>query len=536
LNVAKSRNVDPITREVFLHRFSSLCEEMGAVLCRSAFSANIKERRDFSCALFDRHGELVAQAAHIPVHLGSIQLAVREAVSCVRLGPGDVVAINDPFAGGTHLPDLTLVAPVFLAGETRPVAFVAARAHHADIGGAVPGSMPLSEEIFQEGLRIPPLRCVRGGRWIPEFLRLFLANTRVPEERRGDLFAQFAAIRIGQKRLVELARRHGRSLLEAAMDALQDYSERLTRVMIARIPNGRYTASDFLDDDGLGTRLIQIRVALHVQSNRLHVDFAGSSDQVPGCVNANLAITWAAVLYVIQSLAGGRIPANGGLMRPVTVSAPEGSVVNARYPAAVAGGNVETSQRIVDVLFRALARALPGLMPAASGGSMNNVALGGFDPIRRRYFTYYETIAGGAGAGPAGAGESGVQTHMTNTWNTPIEALEAAYPLRVTEYRIRARSGGRGLHPGGAGLVREIQALCPLRYTLLTDRRSTAPWGLEGGKPGQRGANVKITTSGKVEPCRPKETGRLNRGERLRIETPGGGGWRRQKGRGARGR
>lgn len=517
--------MDPITCEVFSHRFAAVCEEMGAALCRSAFSANIKERRDFSCALFDGAGELVAQAAHIPVHLGSTQLAVRAALAAHALRRGDVVAVNDPFAGGTHLPDLTLVAPVFASVSRKPLGYLAVRAHHADIGGMAPGSMPLAEEIFQEGFRVPPILCVRNGRWVREFLDLFLANTRVSDERQGDLFAQLSAIRIGQQRIVELARRHGPVTLREAMRALQDYSERLARALIRRIPAGSYRARDFLDDDGLGTRRIPIEALVCVQGDSLVVDFSGSAAQVRGCVNANHAIAWAAVLYVLQILADGKIPPNSGLMRPVQVVAPEGSVVNAGFPAAMAGGNVETSQRLVDVLLRALSPALPEEIPAASCGSMNNVAFGGYDERRRRYFTYYETIGGGAGGGPSGPGESAIHTHMTNTLNTPIEALESSYPIRVTSYRIRTASGGLGRHRGGDGIVRELQALTQMRATLLTERRAFAPYGLAGGFPGKRGRNETLDRKGKATVLPAKVVFTLETGDRLRISTPGGGGW-----------
>lgn len=521
--------IDAVTCEVFSHRLSAVCEEMGAALCRSAFSTNIKERRDFSCALFDRAGELVAQAAHIPVHLGSTQLAVSAALASHRLRRGDVVALNDPFAGGTHLPDVTLVAPVFVSGSRKPIAFVAVRAHHADIGGLAPGSMPLTEEIFQEGLRIPPTLCVRNGRWVPEFLDLFLANTRVSEERQGDLFSQLSAIRIGQQRVAELARRHGSVMLAEAMASLQDYSERLTRAMIRHIPAGMYRAEDFLDDDGLGTHRIPIRVSVRVQEDSLVVDFSDSSPQVRGCVNANLAIARAAVLYVLQILADGRIPPNAGLMRVVRVVAPEGSIVNARFPAAMAAGNVETSQRLVDVLLRALSSALPGLIPAASCGTMNNLALGGYDEQRQCFFTYYETIGGGAGAGPLGPGESAIHTHMTNTRNTPVEALEALYPLRVRSYRIRTGSGGAGRHRGGDGIVRELEARGRICVTLLGERRRTSPYGLAGGKPGKRGRDEKVDRQGRAARLPPKVSFTLAARERIRISTPGGGGWGREK-------
>ena len=518
--------VDPITLEVFNHRFSAVAEEMGVTLCRSAFSPNIKERRDFSCALFDAHGAMVAQAAHIPVHLGSTPLSVRAAIEHVAMAPGDVVILNDPYAGGTHLPDVTVVAPVFLPRMRRPFGYVANRAHHADIGGSTPGSMPLATEIYQEGLRLPPVRLVGRGVLVDDVLQLFLANTRVPDERRGDLMAQLAALRLGGIRLRELVARHGRQLTAAAMRALQAYSAQLMAAALRQVPRGVYRAEDWMDDDGTGSGHIPIRVSIRVDAGRVAVDFAGTAPQVAGGINANYPITLAATLYVFQLLAGADIPANAGLLRPIRVIAPAGTLVNATFPAAVAGGNVETSQRIVDVLLKALATAIPERIPAASAGTMNNLALGGHDPIRDREFAYYETIAGGVGAGPHGAGASGTHAHMTNTLNTPIEALEAAYPLRVTRYRLRRRSGGAGRHRGGDGVIREIEALAPARATLLTDRRKLRPYGLAGGVSGRPGKDLLIR-SGRRQSLSGKTSVAVASGDRLRIMTPGGGGWGR---------
>ncbi len=520
--------IDPITLEVFNHRLSAIAEEMGVALCRSAFSPNIKERRDFSCALFDGAGAMVAQAAHIPVHLGSTPLSVRAAMDEIQMRPGDVVMLNDPYAGGTHLPDVTVVAPVFLRGQRTPYAYVANRAHHADIGGSTPGSMALATEIYQEGFRVPPVRLVAGGTVVADVLRLFTANTRVPDERRGDLLAQLAALRRGSARLQELAADEGVTLTRTAMTALQDYSARLMTASLRRLPAGTYRGEDWLDDDGVATGRIRIRAVVRIAGGRAQVDFSGTGPQVTGGVNANYAVTIAAVLYVFQALAETPMPANAGLMRPLQVIAPLGTVVNARFPAAVAGGNVETSQRIVDVLLKALSHAAPNRIPAASSGSMNNVALGGFDPFRRRYFAYYETIAGGAGGGPQRAGASGVHTHMTNTLNTPVEAFEATYPLRVTRYGLRRGSGGTGRHRGGDGIVREIEFLAPAQVTLLTDRRRLAPYGLSRGDAGQRGRNF-LVRRGRSRVLPGKTTCAASSGDRLSVLTPGGGGWGRRR-------
>jgi len=521
--------IDAVTLEVFNHRFSAIAEEMGVALCRSAFSPNIKERRDFSCALFDGAGAMVAQAAHIPVHLGAMPLSLRAAIAQRPMGPGDVVMLNDPYAGGTHLPDVTVVAPVFLRGTRRPFGYVANRAHHADIGGAAPGSMPLATEIYQEGLRLPPVRLVAGGQVVDDVLRLFLANTRVPDERRGDLLAQLAALRLGDRRLQELVEGGGRQRTAAAMAALQGYSARLMRAALRRLPAGTCHAVDWMDDDGTGSERIPIYVSVRLGQGQVVVDFAGTAPQVAGGINANYAVTLAAVLYVFQAVAASAIPANAGLLQPIRVVAPLGSLVNARFPAAVAGGNVETAQRIVDVLLKALAGVVPQQIPAASNGSMNNLALGGYDTARRRPFAYYETIGGGVGAGPHGPGASGMHTHMTNTLNTPVEALEAGYPLRVWRYGLRVGSGGRGRQRGGEGIVREVELLVPASVTLLTDRRRLRPYGLRHGGSAEPGRNLLRTRGpgGRLQTRRlPAKTNvTVSPGDRICILTPGGGGW-----------
>jgi N-methylhydantoinase B len=516
--------LDAVALAVMNNRLGAIAEEMGVVLGQSGYSPNIKERHDFSCAIFDAQGELVAQAAHIPVHLGSTPLSVRAAIERLQLNPDDIAALNDPFAGGTHLPDLTLVTPIFLDGEKRPFAYAANRAHHADIGGMAPGSMALATEIYQEGFRLPPVKIAVGGEVSPDILALFLANTRVHEEREGDLRAQIAALHVGADRLRALVTTSGRALVSSAMQALKDYAARLMSAALREIRAGTYRAEDFMDDDGFGSGPVAIRVAIRIGNGRAIVDFTGSAPQVRGSINANYAITLSATFYVMKCLAAEAVPANEGLMRPIKLVAPLGSIVNAREPAAVAGGNVETSQRIVDVLFRALAKAAPDRIPAASSGSMSNLTIGGFDLFRGRHFSYYETIAGGAGASPNRAGASGIHTHMTNTLNTPIEALEAYYPMRVTEYRIRRGSGGRGKLRGGDGLVREIECLVDSNVSLLTERRRLRPWGLAGGGAGATGVNS-IARGNRNTKLPAKTNLDVRAGERVRIETPGGGGW-----------
>jgi N-methylhydantoinase B len=603
------RRPDPAELAIFNALFASIAEEMGVTLGRTAHSPNIKERRDYSCAVFDAHGRLVAQAAHIPVHLGAMPTAVQAAMPLAPFRPGDLVILNDPFLGGTHLPDITMVSPVFVrspVGGTafslsqpsaaagpeasegrRPrnvlAGFVASRAHHADVGGISPGSMPVAEELLQEGLVIPPLKLLDRGRLNQPALDLLLRNMRNPDERRGDLDAQAAAHRIGEARFADLVLRYGLPHVRRQMRAVMDYAERMTRAAIQAIPDGAYEFEDALDDDGVSDDPVPIRLRLTVEGDAIHCDFTGSAPQRPSSVNAVAAVTRSAVYYVVRCLleasGGGDSPTGGGsayggndgCFRPVTFTLPQGSIVNAGPPHAVAAGNVETSQRIVDVVLGALAPALPDLIPAASAGTMNNVSIGGHLPPGDAdagpsfplppssdlpsSFAYYETIAGGAGASPSRPGLSAVHTHMTNTMNTPVEALEIAYPFRVLEYALRRGSGGHGRRPGGDGLRRTYEFLAEATVSLLTERRRTGPWGLAGGAPGQPGRNLLHPAAppppGKKEEGRSKKTPdrasssdplppssvllpskttlKVHPGDRLTIETPGGGAFGRPR-------
>jgi N-methylhydantoinase B len=584
---------DPVELEIFKNLYHSIAEEMGAALRRTAFSPNIKERRDYSCAVFDGAGEVIAMGDHMPVHLGSMPMSVRAAIDATAMGagamsigemePGDVVMLNDPFRGGTHLPDITLVAPVFVTEPVgrrgrdgianrkqlrsgglrgrgrprhiRPDFYVASRAHHADVGGAYAGSMGLCREIYQEGVRIPPVKLMRRGAMNHDVLALLLNNVRTPEEREGDLGAQIAACHTGAERLREVCARYGVERARRAAGELLEYSEELMRAFLALMPVGEYRAEDFLDGDGIGGGAVKIAVTIKIHSpektrrqaagatrgplrlslragprHMVTVDFTGSDAQVQGSVNAVAAITYSACFYVFRCLLAEDVPAAAGLMRPIRVIAPEGTIVNARPPAAVAGGNVETSQRIVDVVLRALAQAIPDRIPAAGAGTMNNLTIGGMHPSTSgsragEPFAYYETIAGGMGGRPGKAGVSGVHTHMTNSLNTPAEALEYAYPLRVGRYSRRAGSGGGGKFRGGDGIVREIEVLTDCEVTLLADRRSRGPWGSSEGADGAPGKTFITRGDGSVEEMPAKFSTRLRKGERITIETPGGGGW-----------
>ncbi|HKQ74962.1 MAG TPA: hydantoinase B/oxoprolinase family protein [Blastocatellia bacterium] len=571
--------MDSIKLEIYRSLYTSVAEEMGVSLRRTAFSPNIKERRDYSCAVFDRRGRLIAQGDHMPVHLGSMPMSVRAAIEHCEMGPGDVVILNDPYAGGTHLPDVTMVAPVFETegrrgrgterqrdggtegqkdgemgrrrgrGKRRigdssprlsvsasprlsispsprlPLFYVANRAHHADIGGATPGSMGAATEIYQEGIRIPPIRIVRGGELDRDVFNLLLANVRGREEREGDFAAQLGALRVGGARLLEIVERYGFKEADEYAGRLVDYAARLMRRTLAAIPDGVYEAEDFLDDDGESKDPAAIAVRIEIDGERAEVDFTGSSPQVCGPINAVEAITVSAVYYVFRCLIAGDVPASAGIIEPIRVTAPPGTIVNALPPAPVAGGNVETSQRVVDVLLRALSQAVPDLIPAASQGTMNNLTIGGWDKRLGREFAYYETIAGGMGARPNADGLSAVHTHMTNSLNTPVEALEYAYPLRVRRYAIRRGSGGKGKHRGGDGVIREIELLTDARVSLLADRRKFAPYGLNDGCAAKKGRASLIEVGGKRRRKLPgKFSIRAKRGVRLVIETPGGGG------------
>lgn len=528
---------DPVRLEVFRHLFTALAEEMGAALRRTAFSPNIKERRDYSCALFDPSGRVVAQGDHMPVHLGSMPRSVSAVLETLEpLAPGDVAALNDPFRGGTHLPDITLVAPVHQRAEVGGgkgllLGYVAARAHHADVGGMAPGSMPLAREIQQEGLRIPPVRLVRGGVEDRDLKRLLLANVRTPDEREGDLDAQRAALHTGAERLGELAASRGNRAVLGAMEGLVAYADRLLAEGLQRIPEGTYEAEDRLEDDGFGSGPLIIRVRLRVRGSELEVDFTGSAPSAAGGVNAVAAITESAVRYVVrcvlERLLGLPLPAGGGTFRRVSLEMPEDSVVNALPPAAVAAGNVETSQRITDVLLLAFGQALPDVIPALSQGTMNNVAMGGREPDSGRSFAYYETVGGGMGGGPTRPGLSGVHSHMTNSLNTPVEALEHAYPLRVERYGLRRGSGGAGAHGGGDGIRRDLRFQGPAQVTILSERRAQGPRGVRGGEAGSPGENLLLRSDGTEQRLPGKVTVEVAAGDVLSIRTPGGGGWGR---------
>jgi N-methylhydantoinase B len=519
-----SAMVNAFSLEIFRSIFTSIAEEMGSTLERTASSPNIKERRDFSCALFDSRGRLIAQAAHIPVHLGSMPLLLERLVQEHVFRPGDMVITNDPYSGGTHLPDISLVAPVFLsAGEGRPFAYVANRAHHSDIGGISAGSMPVSTEIFQEGIIIPPVRLMTASGPVEEVWSFISGNVRTPLERRGDLEAQVASNIVGQRRILEVIERYGAQDVDDHMQGLLSYSERLTsRRLFSLLPWGTFCFQDFLEDFR-GQRL-PLTVTVTVCDDSICCDFAGTASQGPHCLNAPRAVTHAAVYYVFRCLSGEDIPPNAGCFRPLRILIPPGSMLDARFPAAVAGGNVETSQRVVDVVMGALARALPDMIPAASQGTMNNLSIGGYDEGRQRYFTYYETMGGGAGASRAGKGASALHTHMSNTQNTPIEVLEMEYPFTVKEYSIRKHSGGHGVHAGGDGLCREFSFENPVQVTLLSERRIEGPYGLEGGERGKSGEALLIR-KGKRKKLPSKFTMSLQKGDIVRVESPGGGGW-----------
>jgi N-methylhydantoinase B len=518
--------------EVYRHLFSALTEEMGAALRRASFSPNIKERRDYSCALFSPEGTAVAMGDHMPVHLGAMPMSVEAALQELEaLAPGDVACLNDPFRGGTHLPDITLIAPVHEAGsDPALLGYVASRAHHSDVGGMTPGSMPLAREIFQEGLRIPPVRLIDRGARNRDLWRLILANVRTPEERAGDLDAQLAALHTGAVRLVEMVERRGREAVLGAMDGLVAYADRMLARGIELLPDGRFESEDYMDDDGFGSGPVPIRVGLDITGDRMVVDFEGSSPQVPGGVNAVAAITASATRYVVrcvvQALLGEELPAGGGSMSAIDLRLPPRTVVSASLPSSVAAANVETSQRITDVLLQAFGEAVPDVVPALSQGTMNNTTVGGIDPRTGEPFAYYETVGGGMGGGPDGPGLSGVHTHMSNSLNTPVEALEHAYPFRITHYSIRRGSGGEGLHAGGDGLRRDLMVLTDGRVTLLSERRELVPSGARGGGPGEKGENV-LTRAGVEKRLPGKVTFHALAGDVISVRSPGGGGWGR---------
>lgn len=515
--------LNPILLEVFKNRFSSIAEEMGITLYRTAFSPNIKERKDFSCAIFNSNGEMVAQAAHIPVHLGSMPMSVKAAIESVDMEENDMVILNDPYKGGTHLPDITVVAPIFLANK-KPQFFVANRAHHADVGGMSAGSMPLSSSIFQEGIIIPPLKIVKRGEIDQNLLKFFLNNVRTPYEREGDITAQIMSNITGIKRISELVKENSLETVKFYADELIFYSEKILREKLLEIQDKEAMFEDVMDSDGIDSKNIKIAVKIIKKGDSAVVDFSESSLQVKGSINAVRSITLSAVLYVFRSLIKDDIPTNAGLLRPLEVITKKGTIVDAKFPAPVAGGNVETSQRIVDVLLGALSKIID-YIPAASQGTMNNITIGGINEITGDPFTYYETIGGGMGASNLSNGESAIHSHMTNTLNTPIEAFEFNYPMMIEEYSIRKNSGGMGRFRGGDGIIRKIRLLSDAEVTVLSERRINPPYGLKGGKPGKCGENIIEHSDGRITKMGDKFNINLKKGDAIVLKTPGGGGY-----------
>ncbi len=513
--------IDPILLEVYRHRFIGIADEMGVTLQRTGYSPNIKERLDYSCAIFDAMGRMVAQAAHIPVHLGAMPASCEAALGTfTQWSSGDIVILNDPFNGGNHLPDITMISPVFAGREI--LFFVASRAHHADVGGMSPGSLPLSTELFQEGIIIPPVKLYEAGKENEGLMQMLLANVRTPVERRGDIAAQRAAHAIGERRLMTLMEEYGQTEVYQYASNLQQYSERMIRAGIQAWPDGTYSFNDQLEVPKGHDAMIQ--VSAHIQGNEVSFDFTGTDPMLDASLNTVLAVTASACYYVVLCLIKEDVPINSGCFVPIHVMAPEDTLVHASRPASVAGGNVETSQRITDVVLGALAQALPKDVPAASQGTMNNVTIGGRHSDGSTY-AYYETLGGGMGASPSANGLSGVHVHMSNTRNTPIEALEMQFPFRIREYALIKGSGGKGQHVGGDGMVREYELLEPATVTMLSERRRHAPWGLHGGEPGRMGRNSLIKGNGEIVQLPGQFTQRLEAGDRLRIETPGGGGY-----------
>ncbi len=516
--------VSPIEIQILNKRLTSVAEEMGIVLQKSAFSPNIKERRDFSCAIFDQAGNLLAQAAHIPVHLGAMPETLKSVRQLFTLRPGDIIITNDPFLGGTHLPDITLITGVFLEDKTRASFYLVTRAHHADVGGITPGSMPVATRLEQEGVLIEPRYLARNHRMDNRFLKELTGRMRNQEERMGDLKAQIACLDRGRKRLSEIVASEAPDTLYEKIDLLLDYGERVMRTVVSALPDGEYKFKDYLDDDGLGSEPIPILVRICIWQGNVDVDFSETADQVATGLNTVKSVTKAATLYCFFCLLGGNYPINAGSLRPIRIITRRGSLLDAMPLAPVAAGNVETSQRIVDCVLGALAQAAPERIPAASCGSMNNIAIGGKDESGGEY-TYYETIGGGMGGRPGADGLSGIQVHMTNTLNTPIEALEQAYPFLIERYCLRRASGGKGKFKGGEGIIRTYRFLRPAMVTLLTERRRLAPYGLSGGGTGARGENILIQGKGQSKRLSGKGHFHVEKNDLIEIRTPGGGGW-----------
>ncbi|NOR77721.1 MAG: hydantoinase B/oxoprolinase family protein [Methanophagales archaeon] len=520
--------MNPITLEILKNTFTAIPEEMGAALKRTAYSPNIKERMDASCAIFDAGGRMLAQAEHIPVHLGAMPLTVEFALRQFDdLQEGDQIVVNDPYHGGSHLPDITVIKPIFY--DTELVGYAVNRAHHADVGGMTPGSMPgNSTEIFQEGLIIPPCKLLTRGKENADIFEIIKANTRTPVERAGDIRAQIAANNLGAMRMTEHIKKYGVTAYTEFAASIIAYSEKRMRDAITKIPDGTYTAEDFMDDDGVTDQPVKIAVTLKVVGSAINISFEGTDRQRRGNINAPYAVTLSAVYYVLRCVTNPEIPPNHGCYLPLSINVPEGTVLNPKRPAAVSSGNVETSQRIVDVLLLALHKAMPHKIPAQSQGTMNNVVIGG--TVNGEGFTYYETIAGGQGASPNKNGDDGIHTHMTNTANTPIEALELSYPLRVVCYELIPDSGGNGKFRGGSGIKRAIEVLADdATLSIQSERRKYPPKGLLGGEDGRAGKNYLVRDNKRID-LPSKLTMPLENGDVVVIETPGGGGYgNRQK-------
>ncbi len=522
--------VDPITIEVIRNALSYSAEEMGIALRNSAYSHNIKERMDHSCAIFNINGDMVAQAEHIPVHLGSLPHGIKNAINYLTergeaFRPGDIFLFNDPYISGTHLNDVTLIKPVFYKGKH--VGFTANKAHHVDVGGKTPGSMSGdATELYQEGIIIPPVRFVSSGKINEDILAIFTENVRTPHITRGDLRAQIAANNLGERRILELIDRYGVEVYLQALEEILNYSERRMVEEIREIPNGTYDAEDCLEDTGVSDKPVWIRVKLIVSDGTMTIDYTGTDKQVNGPINAVFGVTLSATYFAIKSVVDPEVPMNQGAMRPLKVIAPKGTLVNPYKPAPVSGGNVETSQRIADVMFKALSKALPYKVPAASLGSMNNIMAGGYDPQRKRPWAFYETIGGGSGARPFEDGVDGIHTNMTNTLNTPIEAIEQYYPIEFVSYEFREESFGAGRYRGGVGIVRSWRLTAPrATVSILAERVKVTPYGVQGGLPGKSAEFFLIKKDGSRKRLPGKVTVELKNGDIIEINTAGGGGY-----------
>ncbi len=524
--------MDAVTLEILKNAYLAIPEEMGVVLKRAAYSPNIKERMDASCAVFDARGRMVAQAEHIPVHLGSMPMAVEfchdhfSKRAQEQLYDGDQIIINDPYKGGSHLPDITMIKPIFF--RNKRAGYVVNKAHHSDVGGKTPGSMPGdSTEIFQEGLRVPPCKLLSKGKESREIFDIIISNTRTPEERLGDLRAQLAANNVGAERVIQLIRKYSLNTHNSFINSILKYSEKMARTAISRIPNGTYSAIDYMDDDGIGPSKIQLAVKVIVFDDNLSIDFNGTAKQSKGNINCPYSVSLSSVYYVVRCITDPSIPPNFGCYQPIAVHIPEGTILNPFEGAAVSAGNVETTQRIVDLLFLAFSKALPDKVPAQSQGTMNNILIGG-QIEGDKFFSYYETVGGGEGALPFRNGQNGIQVHMTNTANTPIEALELSYPLRVESYKLITNSGGNGLFEGGMGINRSLRILSEgATLSIQSERRKISPKGLKGGTNGHSGRNYLVRAREQIQ-LPSKVTIQLKKNDLVVVETPGGGGWGRK--------